>query len=98
MGLKSCVLENIEADNSEQRKRFEITLSNWLKLDGNNATWGVLELAISNANRENLGLKALSESKHQHDFVLFMLSCMYSYALLLETIYICEVIECSING
>ena len=46
-------LDNVEADYHEQRKRFEVTLRKWMKLAGDNATWDLLELAITNANRED---------------------------------------------
>ncbi|XP_065894838.1 uncharacterized protein [Dysidea avara] len=63
LGLHASVLDNIQADYHEQRKCFEVTLSKWMKLAGNNATRGVLELAITNANHEDLSLEARSELK-----------------------------------
>ena len=63
LGLDTSVLNNAEADYHGQRKRFEVMLSMWMKQDGENATWGVLELAITNANREELSIEALSECK-----------------------------------
>ena len=65
LGLSDSVLDNVEADHHEQRKRFEVTLSKWMKLDNNSATWGILELAVTNANREELSLGVLSECKIQ---------------------------------
>jgi len=63
LGLKSSVLDIIEAEYIELRKRFEVTLTKWMNLAGNNATWGILELAITNANRSDLSIEPLSESK-----------------------------------
>ena len=63
LGLEAPVLNNIEADYRHQRKRFDKTLSAWMDLYQDKATWGVLELAITNANRADLGIKPLSESK-----------------------------------
>ncbi|XP_065903549.1 uncharacterized protein [Dysidea avara] len=65
LGLDASVLDNVEADYHEQRKRFEVTLRKWMKLAGDNATWDLLELAITNANREDLSLEALSELPRQ---------------------------------
>jgi len=65
LGLQASVLGNIEDDYSRQRKRFEKTLHAWMGQYGDNATWGVLELAITNANRVDLGLKPLSESTYK---------------------------------
>jgi len=69
LGLLNCVLDNIEADSTKQRDRFEKTLNCWLMQAGEDATWGVLELAITNANREFLGLPSLLKCKfhiHKH--------------------------------
>ena len=62
LGLKSFLLNNIEEENHLQRQRFEKTLDAWIKQDQDNATWSVLELAITNANRAVLGLKRLTKS------------------------------------
>lgn len=63
LNLANSVLDNIEADESNQRDRFKKTLDSWLMQDGENATWGLLELAITNVNREHLGLKPLVKCK-----------------------------------
>ena len=55
------MLDAIESNYPQQRKRFEITLTKWLRLDGDKATWSVLELAITNAIREDLSLGKLSQ-------------------------------------
>ena len=60
--LKSSVLDQIEADHHKQRECFRVTLDRWLKLNVG-VTWGNLELAITNANRESLGYKPLKTSK-----------------------------------
>jgi len=62
--LKSFVLDNIEDDYPRRlRERFEKMLNSWVKMDQDKATWGTLELALSNANRVELGLEPLLERK-----------------------------------
>ena len=63
MGLKFAVLQNIECENRQQRRRFEETLHAWIYQDQDRATWGILELAITNANRAELGYGPLPMSK-----------------------------------
>ena len=63
LGLDSSVLKSIEADFTKQRDRFEEVLNAWLRLARSNATWSGLELAITNANREDLGLTSLPKCK-----------------------------------
>ena len=67
LGLEKCILDNIEADHPLQRECLEKTLDAWLKQDQDKATWGVLELAITNANRVKLALEPLQslDSKHK---------------------------------
>jgi len=77
LGLEASVLDNVEADRHEQRKRFEVTLTKWMNLAGNNATWGVLQLAITNAIRADLSLEALSECK-LHETIAYI-QYIYSY-------------------
>ena len=62
LGLKTSVLDQVEADNHIQSERFRVTLEKWLQLNVG-VTWGNLELAITNANRENLGLQPLTTGK-----------------------------------
>ena len=63
LGLQSAVLGLIEADHRlQQRECFRETLQKWLQQDIH-ATWRKLELAITNAKREYLGLDALKTSK-----------------------------------
>ena len=51
------------SDNpNESRKCFGVTLEKWLKMNVE-VTWGNLELAITNANRQNLDLQPLTAGK-----------------------------------
>ena len=73
LGLSYAVIENIAHDHPRQRRQFEETLHAWMKQDRDSATWGILELAITNANRAELSLGRLSKSKIvrlyvMHDF------------------------------
>ena len=63
LGLNESVLSTIESDYKEQRKCFEMTLKKWSKQDQDKAKWGVLELALTNANRAELSLEKLLECK-----------------------------------
>ena len=60
--LKTSVLDQVEADYHTQSERFRVTLEKWLQLNVA-VTWAYLELAITNANRESLGLQPLMISK-----------------------------------
>ena len=62
LGLKSSVLDQVEADYHTLSERFRVTLEKWLQLNVD-VTWRSLELAITNANRESLGLQQLIDSK-----------------------------------
>ena len=64
LGLTQGVLDSIEHDHGALRKRFEETLKMWLRKDQDKATWGVLELAITNANRAELSFPKLLQCKH----------------------------------
>ena len=47
----------IENDNPQQSVNcFQKTLDNWLQLNTDNATWKILEVALTNVNRAKLGL------------------------------------------
>ena len=46
----------------DNRECFRVTLEKWLQLNVG-VTWSKLELAITNANRESLGLPPLLTSK-----------------------------------
>ena len=61
--LKQVVLNAIAANNPlNQQECFRNALHRWLEMD-TDATWTTLELAITNANCEKLGLGPLSASK-----------------------------------
>ena len=60
--LNTSVLDQVEADYHTLSERFRVTLEKWLQLNVG-VTWGNLELAITNANRENLGLQPLTTGK-----------------------------------
>ena len=62
LGLKASVLNQVEVDHHTMRERFRVTLEKWLQLNVG-VTWGNLELAITNANRESLGLQPLTTGK-----------------------------------
>jgi len=65
LGLTLAAIGMIEADKSSKiRECFRETLQKWLEMD-TKATWHTLELAITNANRESLGLPKLSSSKSE---------------------------------
>ena len=62
LGLKSSVLDLVASVYPMQdRECFRVTLEKWLQLNVG-VTWGNLELAITNANRQELGLQALTTS------------------------------------
>ena len=63
LDLKRSVLRTIGKDHPmDERECFRVTLDRWLEMDPE-ATWSTLELAITNVNREKLGLDALDTSK-----------------------------------
>ena len=62
LGLKSSVLDQVEADYHTLSECFRVTLEKWLQLNVG-VTWANLELAITNANRESLGLQPLTTGK-----------------------------------
>ena len=61
LGLEDAVLDMIHSDCPTQRECFTAVLQKWLELDGR-PTWNTLELAITNARREELSLEALQKS------------------------------------
>ena len=61
LGLEDAVLDMIQSDCPTQRERFATVLQKWLEQDSK-PTWRTLELAITNARREELSLEALQES------------------------------------
>ena len=68
LGLKPAVLNQVEADEQHQNDRFRVTLEKWLQLNVG-VTWSNLELAITNVNRESLGLQPLSAGK-EHSYII----------------------------
>ena len=63
LGLKSVVLNQVaSAHPMQDRECFRVTLEKWLQLNVE-VTWENLELAITNANRVNLGLQPLTTSE-----------------------------------
>ena len=63
LGLKSAVLDQVASDHpSDCRECLRLTLEKWLQ-SNDRVTWENLELAITNANRGNLGLHPLLTSK-----------------------------------
>ncbi|XP_065910287.1 caspase-3-like isoform X2 [Dysidea avara] len=59
LGIKAAALDVIDADHRmQQRECFRVTLQKWLQQDVR-ACWHTLELAITNARREELDLDAL---------------------------------------
>ena len=70
LGLKDAVLNVIKSDHSGQRERLTVTLQKWLEQDPT-ATWNALELAITNARREELDLAPLKESKEIYMCIAF---------------------------
>ena len=55
LDLELDVLEIIKKDNPQQSVTcFRKTLDKWLKLNGDNATWKALEVAITNVHRATI--------------------------------------------
>ena len=63
VGLRCAVLDQVaSAHPTDVRECLRVTLEKWLHLNVG-VTWGNLELAITNANREDLGLQPFTASK-----------------------------------
>ena len=62
LGLKTSVLDQVEADYHTLSEHFRVTLEKWSQLNVG-VTWGNLELVISNANRGSLGLEPWTAGK-----------------------------------
>ena len=62
LGLEDAVLNNMQSDHCKHRENFTATLQKWLNQDVK-PSWNTLELAITNAKREELNLEPLKESK-----------------------------------
>ena len=74
LGLKSSVLDQVEGDYHTMSERFRVTLEKWLQLNVG-VTWANLELAITNANRESLGLQPLTTGKENLCVHVYMCAC-----------------------
>ena len=62
LGLDLDVLDIIEKDHPQQSVTcFKKMLDKWLKLTVNDATWGTLEVALTNVNRAKLGLDPVDD-------------------------------------
>ena len=69
------------AHRMQDRECFRATLEKWLQLNVG-VTWADLELAITNANRESLGLQPLTTGKeynhmNKHQFSSFATAFYY---------------------
>jgi len=61
LGLDWDVLDTVEVDNRQQSEScFQKTLDKWLKLTPN-ATWEILEIALTNVRRQQLGLDPVDD-------------------------------------
>jgi len=67
LDLKTSLLDQVEADYHTLSERFRVTLEKWLQLNVG-VTWENLELAITNANRESLGLEPLTTSEGTYSY------------------------------
>ena len=83
LDLKRSVLKTIAKDNPmNERECFRVTLDRWLELDAD-ATWSTLELAITNAKREKMGLDPLDTSKiYRYNGCISIFAYTYIYCLL----------------
>lgn len=54
-------------------------LIKWLQINGSKATWGVLELAITNANRTVLGLSKCKQNECNPQIHLLSLLVLFVY-------------------
>ena len=64
----------MEADYHTLSECFRVTLEKWLQLNVG-VTWANLELAITNANRESLGLQPLTTGKENLCVYVYMCAC-----------------------
>ena len=60
LNLEHSVLKNIQKNNQEVEDRFGDVLDKWLK-SNTKATWRVLEIALTNVNRQQLGLDPVED-------------------------------------
>ena len=60
LNLKLDILKNIQKNNQKVEDRFEDVLDKWLKL-APKATWRMLEAALTNVRRQQLGLDPVDD-------------------------------------
>ena len=89
LGLEDDVLNVIHDDHpTQERECFRVVLQKWLEQDASSATWNTLELAITNARREELSLESLIECK-----MLFMHSVPFVHSastkIVAMYVYVC---------
>ena len=79
LGLEDDLLETIARDNLKQHQEcFRVMLQKWLIQDVS-ATWNTLELAITNAQRDDLSLDNLSESMLPMTYTMYVTYNYYLY-------------------
>ena len=62
LGLELDVLNIIETNHSNNCKAcYQAMIEKWLKLNGT-TTWKVLEVALTNVNRQDLGLNPIDDT------------------------------------
>ena len=62
LGLETATLKIIQGDHPQQTSNcFQRTLDEWLELNQDDATWSVLEVAITNVNRAKLKLDPVND-------------------------------------
>ena len=62
MELETSALDSIQDNNRQQNSVcFQKTLDKWLKLNKDDATWRLLEVALTNVNRAKLGLDPVDD-------------------------------------
>ena len=84
LGLEDDLLETISRDNSKQHQEcFRVMLQKWLVQDVS-STWNTLELAITNAQRDDLSLDNISESMYME----CVCSCSISLTLITACLFI----------
>ena len=83
LGLQMDLLHNIKMDYQYCETCLQYTLAKWLDLNGDDATWRTLEVALTNVNRAKVGLDPVAISVLQ--FTSFT-SCLNGLANLLSAI------------
>ena len=70
LNLKLGILKNIQKNNQEVEDRFEDVLDKWLKSTPK-ATWRMLEVALTNVSRQQLGLDPVDDVYGENHIALF---------------------------